>query len=362
MGIEYTPDGKTRIKHPYRRADGRATWKQVTVDSQDKRVVAKAMLDLVNACDGSLTDKTWSTLSADYQSVRGDQGMAWYYGKLETEFGRRKIGRRFIQHYERFIQRLRGDGLAPNTIANMKSVIMRVLNHAYRHGKISDVPIKDWNIERTYRQRVWVGDERLRFYNKMQSVDSPIYWSVRFAEERPVRGRSDLWNLTDENLILFGPGAPYIRYRPEKTRRERQEYTYLPLIDISPDILDYLTRCRPKGCPYLFPSVGTERNANVTKLAPGEWRKIGYPIKHWRWLCTKAGIHDFRFHDLKHVAITHMISTLGYTVERLKELGIQYSEQSVNVYWCRDAFSALESIASCSKNVAALEVKDGTCL
>ncbi len=338
MGIEFLPDGRTLIKHHYRRNDGTATTIQKTIDTQNKRSVAKALLDLVAEVEGSFSDKTFKHLAAHYRIVRGVKGMDWHFNTAEEFLGKYRPNKKFAYEFDRVITRCKANGWAQNTIANIASVVQRVFNLAVADGLIESSPIRNFKIQRKFRDRVRTDEEKQRMNNVL--AGNPLYWSVRFLEERPARGRSDLWNMTEENLVLVGPGAPYIKYKPSKTANRHQEYTYIPLKDVSPDILEYLVRGRPNGCRYLFPHV----------FKNGFFRHMGYPIKAWRSICKKAQISDFNIHDLKHEAITNMIRNLGYTTEMIKELGIQYSERSIEVYWNKSAIGVLQNIASKCEN------------
>jgi hypothetical protein len=135
--------------------------------------------------------------------------------------------------------------------------------------------------------------------------------------------------------------------------------TYLPLLDRSTGepcddaLFAYLVYGdgRIPGCPYLFPRYGTERNGLISKLRPGDWRSIGYPIKHWRWLCSKADIEDLDPHDLNHVGITHMLTEGGFSETDLQHLGIKYTQRAISVYLNLDASHVLSHICK-EANVA----------
>jgi integrase len=166
----------------------------------------------------------------------------------------------------------------------------------------------------------------------MKQINSHLYWSVWFAERRPIRGRSDLWKLTNENLVLFGPNAPYIRFRAQKTAKRKARDTFLPLGDL-PEIIEYFAHGRPVGCNYLFPRV--ECGAGV---------QMGNPRRHWTYICSRAGVEDLHFHDLKHVAITYMLDN-GYSARDLQNLGIQFSEKMINnVYYNYGADKVLSRV------------------
>jgi hypothetical protein len=300
----------------------------------------------VSSVEGSLTDATYKELSQHYREQKGTGGMKSVFDRLETALGKYSVDRKFARRYDEFIIALKSSGRAVNTVSNYSSVVQRVLNFAFEHLMIDVMPIRSFEIVRTFRDRVWRGDERIRFWNTANQFDSHLTWATRFSERRPIR-EDDLAHLTDVNLVLVGPNAPYIRFRPKKTSRRKPRDTYLPLLDkrtgkpFDQELFDYLVNGRPSGCPYLFPRIGTERNGRTSKLKPGRWKFLGDPDRHWKYLLAKAGISDFHFHDLKHVAITNMIKVEGWTRDELKDLGIQYSDRAIDVYLNLDAEDAL---------------------
>jgi integrase len=362
MGILLLPDGRTQITHSYRRSGGKHPQRvQVTIDSQDKRQIAKAQLDLIASVEGSFSDIKFKALSAKYREDHGDGGMRSVYEIVESKIGNCKIDKFFPARFDAMISELRGIGRAENTVSNYKSVVQRVLNSARSKGIISEVPISDFSIRRTFRDRVWRGDERQRFMRTVSDFDSHLQWAIKLAECRPIRGDSDLVSLTSENLVLVGPNAPYIRFRPAKTGKRKPRDTYLPLLDkrtgkpFDRELFDYLVSGRPAGCPLLFPAIGTLRNRNTSLLKIGAWRPLGDFDRHWNYLCEKAEVTDLHFHDLKHVAITRMLRDEGWSRDDLKGLGIQYSDRAIDVYYNSDAESILGK--ACSRNVVA-EIPD----
>ena len=79
-------------------------------------------------------------------------------------------------------------------------------------------------------------------------MNSHLYWAVWFSERRPIR-KGDLIKLTDENLVLFGENAPYIRFKAGKTKSD----TFLPLAEL-PEIVEYFKTGRGDS-RFLFPGI-----------------------------------------------------------------------------------------------------------
>jgi hypothetical protein len=194
---------------------------------------------------------------------------------------------------------------------------------------IDNLPVRDFGIRRTFRDRVLTADERQRLENVMIQCGSHLYWSIRFAERRPIRSHSDLWQLTRENLILFGEGAPYIRFDQGKTGL----YTILPLVDM-PDMVEYFRSVLPTDSAYLFP-----------RIDEGAWSHMGDPRWHFATLLRRAGIRDFHFHDFKRIATTFMIDN-GYSADELIDLGIYASRDMIDrCYKKRDAMTVLRRLS-----------------
>lgn len=342
MGVRYLPDGRPQVVHHYRRPDGtRTNVSRILPESADKRLIAKTILELTEAVEGSLTSATYKALSLRYRQDRGDCGEGSRFGALETAFGTRRIDHRFPYHYSRFLGTLAG--LSVNTVSHYKSVVQRVLSYGYRQGLVDEVPIRDWGIRLVFRKRVWSEDERTRIYNALTAKADWLVWLVRFLAARPCRWQSDARHLTTENLVVMGPDAkrlgPHIRYQPRKTAKRKPRLTYLPLFDrrtgepFDTELFDYL--CHRNGLLFSMPSGALLQNLNT---------------RAWADVLTEAKVQDFHLHDLKHVAITRMLRDEEWSRRELRELGIQYSDRALDVYYHEDAEAVLAT-ALCRRNV-----------
>lgn len=293
---------------------------------------------------------TKSTLSAGIDSVLAENdgaGMKAVYEKLKRDLGRHAIDDKFQARFWDYVDRLKKNGLSKNTISNYKSCVQHTLRRMEARGYIQTVPIKDFQIERTFRSRMWTEDERKRIYQTMRDINSHLYWSVYFAERNPIRCRSDLWTLRREALVLVGPHAPYVRFQPAKTASRHPGPTTLPGIDAAlVGYWDELFATLP-DCDLLFPRVIYRRGKAV------RWESMGNPHRHWAYICSteKANVLDFHFHDLRHVAITNMLRS-GWTRDQLKKLGIQYTDRAISVYDHTTADDVLEVGPSAAKTEA----------
>jgi len=343
--MKITPKGRDKksgfkkyfIDHAYRRADGKST--HITRTAIGSTELALKIAEMKKIADGSLISIAFHSCIALTLQENNGAGMSSVYKIIDKELGKYPVNKRFVIHYNDFILKLKNSGKSVNTISNYKSCIRTALNKAYNQGRIESIPIKDFEIEREFRDRVWTPKEKERIYNAMHHLESHLYWSVWFAERRPIRGRSDLWRLTDDNLVLVGKGAPYIRFRAQKTSKKVPRDTFLPLEGMEP-LIKYFRQGRPKGCRLLFP-----------RIEGDNWYPMGNPKRHWNTICDKAKVPDFHFHDLKHVAITHMLDS-AYAIQDLKNLGIQFSDDMINkVYYNYNADKVLMRVNSSQETV-----------
>jgi hypothetical protein len=80
-------------------------------------------------------------------------------------------------------------------------------------------------------------------------------------------------------------------------------------------------------------------------MRPGVWAPLGDPDKAFTSIVRRAKVQDFHMHDLKHVALSHMLKDEGWSRDELKELGIQYSDKAIDVYLHLEALDALGKVA-----------------
>lgn len=349
MGIKRLPDGRYKIVYDYRKPDGTATHAQKTLPADSRKSdLVKAQAELVEQAE-KRSLKSTSVLFEDivdaaFRKNKGG-GQPWIYKEIRKQFEGIPVGKSFVIEYEDYLEDLEDDDYAENSINHRKSAIRFCLNHAYETGKIDNVPIRKWNISYKFRDRIWIADEKQRIYNMMEQIGSHLYWAVWFSERRPIR-KGDLIKLTDDNLVLFGENAPYLRFRAGKTKSD----TYLPLAEL-PEIVEYFKHGRLPGCKWLFPG--------------REGENLGNFKRHWNYILTGYGtkqkdfhganVEDFKWHDLRHIAFTFMLDN-GYTIQHLLNLGIGLTEDVIKkVYYNYSADKVLSeknqpkiSSSSCS--------------
>jgi integrase len=340
-------DGRTRLKHCYRGPNGPSNVK-VTIPAGltiAERVRAEAAL-IVKAESRSLKSqcaKFEDAVDAALLENHG-AGMPWVYDRVRRELAG-PMDRTFQQRFNRYIDRLRDEGKSENTIANHKAVVQRVLNTAWKRHDIETIPVRDFGIRHSFRDRVLSPAERQRLEEVMLKCQSYLYWSIRLAEVRPIRSRSDLWNLTKENLILVGDGAPYIHFTAKKTaNRERVLKPWVPLKE-HPEIVEYLMHGIPDDCPLLFPHLEGEIASvyDFEGMKKCKWSPMGDPNHYFRSLLENAKICDFHFHDFKRMATTYMIDDEGYSADEILALEFYATRAMIDkCYKKRDAMRVLK--------------------
>jgi integrase len=337
MGIKFLPNGTTEVRHYYRTPQGVSTHKARTVPGHSKTAAIKVKAALIEEVEKELRslkdpqkkEPDWGDLCDVAFKIKNGSGMPWVYNLVKKGLAG-KVDEKFPARYERYIMRMELEEKSVNTISNHKSVIRRILNVAYQSGRIDVIPIRKFNIEQKFRQRVWQSEEeRLRLFNTMIKERSHLYWAVVLLERRPIRAVSDLFRLTDGNLVRIN-GLPVLSFLAKKTGKNEKN-TFIPLYDkqgnVFDDVMNYLHRIRPRDCPLLFPRIFDD----------GRWEPMGNPKKHWNTMVRKAKITDLHIHDLKHVATTNMIEE-GWSIEALMAMGCQFSEKMIRkVYWQQKA-------------------------
>jgi len=268
------------------------------------------------------------------------------YKKIERDLGNEIVDSEgfFADRVEQYMQDREDEGLAENTLANYAGVIMRVLNRAKKKRQYQNIVLPELEYSRKFRDRVRTAAEVERMNAFMDKIHSHLKPSIHFAERNPIRGRSDQWNLTRDNLKITSQYPPYIEFQATKTAKKKPQSTYLvELDDLDLQYFDWVKVTFP-DCPYLFPGFYQDR------FGKWSWWKMGNPRRHFAYICNKSNVVDFHYHDLKHEAITYMLHVrdnsgkLKYSVQDLKDLGIQFSDRAIKVYLNLDARYVLDRL------------------
>ena len=345
MPVTYNDDGTTTLVHFYHKpGKSGGTTKRKTIKTQDARAVSKAWAELVESISGgSLTVrfKECVELAVKYN---GGAGMSSVYEIIKNVLGNRYVDKKFSHYYNTFISDLTNKNYACNTISNYISCIRRSLNVAWESGLFETMPIRKFEIDRKFRNRIWTPDERLKIYNGFDDNDDDLFWKIYLAEHNPIR-KMDISDLKREELIMFDPLGPYIKHYPRKTEDTDPQPCILPEIDDALLARYADIQRRFPDCSYLHPRIVKNKRRGTER-----WEYAGNYKKAFTSLCDKVGVVNFHFHDLKHVSISNMLKMRKpngerkYTRESLKNLGIQMSDDSIDVYDETTALDELEMV------------------
>lgn len=199
------------------------------------------------------------------------------------------------------------------------------LNLCVRRGLIANNPLSCFDkLPEQVRDRILTEEETVKILEAMRQHNSYLHWPFYFSLRNPIR-RGDLEGLTRDNLNWF---KPWIHFYPSKTRNRKRRETCLPFLD--EPLMRYF-KSLPANCNLLFPRM-VDKEGNAHSL--GDFKK------HWHSMLVAANVEDFRWHDLKHCAITWILDS-GYSDRDLKNLGIQYAPAMIDRYYHTDANKVL---------------------
>lgn len=323
-----------RVRVP--NAKGGIAQKRLTIPNctkeKAKKIFEELKEELRNSSIGSLTElKTFKDLAHYYIERKKFGGMESTINALIRDIGNVSIDDlrfsfdQYLVILKSEISQKTGKVRSIATINRYISCAKMICNFAVKQQLIEKNSLAHFSNEKEMgRDRVLSDNEELRLLNCLKSEKSYLYWAVYFSLKNPIR-RGDLFSLTKENLDMF---QPWIHFYPSKTRKRQNRETCLPCIESS--VMEYFKEL-PSDCPYLFPRFKKD----------GTWCQVGDIKKHWHRMLKLSNIKDFRFHDLKHCAITWMIDH-DFNERDLKNLGIQYTSTMIDRYYKHDATKAVK--------------------
>jgi integrase len=224
---------------------------------------------------------------------------------LRGEFGDRPIDRISSLDIETFRNRRRagisrhGRQRSAARVNRELAVLKHMFNKAVIWKFLKDSPFADFN--KDHRIMFREENERLRYLTAEESerllVECPEHLRpiVKLALNTGMR-RGELFALKWENI---GPSALYIP--TSKSKRPR----VVPLNEAAKEVLKEMRRRNELKSAYVFCD---SRGKPWTVLRRG-----------FETACRKAGIVDFRFHDLRHTFASHL-AMKGYPLKAIAEL------------------------------------------
>jgi integrase len=206
---------------------------------------------------------------------------------LVEQFGGRTLDSLTPDAVENFLNRIRPKGpkghpLAPGTLNRYIACLKSIVNRALNNNLIDRNPIRGVKLfkENNVRDRVLTREEYRRLVEACSEHLAPmVILAYRTGMRRgEILGlRWDQLRLADK-VILLDP-------KDTKTNEARE----VPLDD---DLVEVLRRVpRVLGCPNVFTVRG---------------RAFGESKTAFNGACRRAGIENFRFHDLRHCAVTNL--------------------------------------------------------
>ena len=275
--------------------------------------------------------KTFHDLFEFYKKNNESVGLMRYMNAIDRNLGRIPKDQ-FEEPFVNYLAILKtepskrtGKLLAHKTINNYIDAAAMVFGFACStpvNRKITGVltnPLAKYpRLDTEHRKRIFVDDEEKRLFDALITLKSPLYWAARFSRKNPIR-EADLCKLQRAN---FDREKRWVHYIPHKTRRKKKnKEAFLTLID--DDTIAYWDSL-PPDCPWLFPWINDD----------GTWRQMDNDKDFndpWHEVLDLPKISDFHWHDLKHCAITWML-THGFTRDDLKKLGIQFTDECIEIY------------------------------
>ncbi len=199
-----------------------------------------------------------------------------------------------------------------------------VFNHAVNIELIEKNPLTKTRFPKLRtvpRDRVLSQVESERLLNVIDHEAPHLSAIVRFALQVPCR-KSELVNMRREDLDLINNA---IRVRNGTTKNDAGCWKPIP-----PDMVEYF-RTIPRECPYLF-----------YREHDSEFKPLGDFKKAWSRCLRLAEIHDFRFHDTRHISATEMLN--AGTPEQVVMTVAGWKSNMLKTYYHLSGTKALEFV------------------
>jgi len=181
----------------------------------------------------------------------------------------------------RYTKSPQGTLLAPATINRELAQLKNLLNTAVENGNLEKSPIRRGIMlkENNERDRVLSTEEYERLIN---AANESLKGIILTAYNTGMRA-GEILRLTWDRIDLK---EGLITLRPEDTKTSEGR-----IIPLNHELIEYfLNLPRHIRCPYVFHNQG---------------KKYTYYRTAWTTALKKAGIRDFKFHDLRHTFITN---------------------------------------------------------
>jgi integrase/recombinase XerD len=249
------------------------------------RILAKTLEDARSQLDLGYLEKGLEEAVRDFTTVhlallqpRTRENYQGHLRALQTFLGDIKVSQIRKSHIAGFIAHQRRNGLKPATIRRYLATLSSLLTFSERSGWLVHNPLSRFDKralpESAPRTRFLTRDEYRRLLKFCNRSLRPI---VEIAVETGMR-RGEILTLKLDQVDL---DRREIRLTVTKTKKPR----VIPLSDRAVSILAAIASERSQG--YVFINPTTSKPYQSVKKAFGS-------------ACRKAGITNFRFHDLRH--------------------------------------------------------------
>jgi len=206
---------------------------------------------------------------------------------LVEQFGDRTLDALTLDAVENLLNRIRpmgpkGRPLAPASLNRYIACLKSIVNRALANNLIDRNPIRGVKLfkENNVRDRVLTRDEYQRLVEACSEHVAPM---VILAYRTGMR-RGEILGLRWEQLRLADK-VILLEPKDTKTNDARE-------VPLDGDLVEMLRRVpRVLGCPNVFTRRGRAFSNSKTAFNAA---------------CRRAGIEDFRFHDLRHCAVTNL--------------------------------------------------------
>jgi integrase len=309
---------------------------------EELREIKETLRDPLRSLKQRQSLSTLKDIAEKRIKIHGDASMGDYFDRLigicgnKTPAEWRDTYFETIKYLEQSVSIRTKKPLSDSTINRYKSTFRMIFKFALDERIISEMPVKVEIEEEDGRDRVWSKEEKTKIFSTMKKRSSWLYMPIYFSSLNPIRVSDLFGNHNKDTLGLrvsnWDPDKNWVSFYASKTRRIKKRLTYLKQIDGS--IRDYFNSL-PQDCPFLFPRI----------FPDGSWKQVAVNNSHREYeaefeaILKDAKISNFRWHDLKHCAITFLLDN-GYSDLDLKNCGIQYCKQMIDRYYHHDAEKA----------------------
>jgi len=294
--VEIRRSGHKKISQSFNTKGKAETWARYIEQKIDEGVYVDA--ELANNTLFACVIDSYMLHAASMK--RGRESESYRCAEFKEYFINYKIGSIKASGIATYRDTLKARGLEASTIKRMFTTLSAVFEYAKSEMdmKSLDVPTRSVKLERVEdrRERIFVDDEEERFFESASLYGKGMLVPVcRFAIETTMR-RGEIVGI-DEHV--------------DHTTTRRHDGLLWNMVHISESILKLPKSITKNGKPRAVPlstdaidilltmkKLRNNDNDKVFNTTPDSIRNA------FRRACKKACIHDFHFHDLRHVGIT----------------------------------------------------------